>query len=687
MLLRPAACLAAACSARGAAPRRGSSAVAPLTQRPRISSAPQPNQQQQQRACVARAGFDANAAKSLQEAAALDELIDLMLSAKSQQEVRGKRRGRRRGDGRSSGSGGQRAPAAAAAADAPAAVTLLLRTARAALRSSDLALEALVAAAGAGSCAALEAVLGGEELQELAKMRGPRAPAMLAAALADGMRAALASGAAPCFHRLLRAAGEGESGSPAAAARAALAPHMGALFADAAGRGARGALQALLVCLPEHCDALDARALDAARAAGQADAAAEIELLLALRLQAGGGGADGCARDVAAKAAQCAAAPAPAPLCGGGGGGGGSAASSPDVRVVIDQCWGDRAAAPRSSLAAATRCGPACCGGRGASLVSVGSSSAGSDCSCGTAGAGAGAADCSVAMAADCGQQYANRSAGRCADGWPRHPYMQPCAAVTAAPPAAPASPRAPAGGGRAPPPPAAPACGLREALRAAVAADDVARAAALLTELVEAPAARLGGSANRGRGPSAAAAAAAADEGPLDAFILHLVTISAAAGTCDCAHLLASAVGSNDDAELKTAAAEALCIAAAASGRCGLLRLSAAHHRWLRAALAADGGALARRAIRAAVLRGHPHTAVWLARGLADQGLVAPTVEALLSTPPEALRGELSSLDRALAVAGSCCGAEAEAPAAPDAPSLVAAFAEAWAAAECGST
>jgi hypothetical protein len=43
------------------------------------------------RPCITRA-FEGNAAKSLQEAAALDELIDVMLSAKSQQEVgRGRR--------------------------------------------------------------------------------------------------------------------------------------------------------------------------------------------------------------------------------------------------------------------------------------------------------------------------------------------------------------------------------------------------------------------------------------------------------------------------------------------------------------------------------------------------------------------------------------------------------------------
>jgi hypothetical protein len=93
MLLRPAASLAAASPARGAGARRGSSAIAPPTQRPRISIAPRLTQRQQ-RPCVARAGFDENAAKSLQEAAALDELIDVMLSAKSQQEVRGSRRGR-----------------------------------------------------------------------------------------------------------------------------------------------------------------------------------------------------------------------------------------------------------------------------------------------------------------------------------------------------------------------------------------------------------------------------------------------------------------------------------------------------------------------------------------------------------------------------------------------------------------
>ena len=67
--------------------RRAIGPVARPCQLLRISSAPQ-----RQQRLVARS-FDGNAAKSLQEAAALDELIDLMLSAKSQQEVR--RLGRR----------------------------------------------------------------------------------------------------------------------------------------------------------------------------------------------------------------------------------------------------------------------------------------------------------------------------------------------------------------------------------------------------------------------------------------------------------------------------------------------------------------------------------------------------------------------------------------------------------------
>lgn len=59
--------------------------------------------------------FDGDAAKSLQEAAALDELIDVMLAAKSQQEVRprGRRRGARGARGGRAACARARAPRAA----------------------------------------------------------------------------------------------------------------------------------------------------------------------------------------------------------------------------------------------------------------------------------------------------------------------------------------------------------------------------------------------------------------------------------------------------------------------------------------------------------------------------------------------------------------------------------------------
>ncbi|KAI8471928.1 MAG: hypothetical protein J3K34DRAFT_376301 [Monoraphidium minutum] len=73
----------AAAPQRGAG-RRSSRPAAPVQRRLQISSAPW----QPAPLCV-RSFSDGNAAKSLQEAAALDQLIDLMLSAKSQQEVAG----------------------------------------------------------------------------------------------------------------------------------------------------------------------------------------------------------------------------------------------------------------------------------------------------------------------------------------------------------------------------------------------------------------------------------------------------------------------------------------------------------------------------------------------------------------------------------------------------------------------
>lgn len=72
----------AAAPHRGAG-RRGIRPIPPPLQRQQIRSSPW------QPARLTARSFDSNAAKSLQEAAALDELIDMMLSAKSQQEVSG----------------------------------------------------------------------------------------------------------------------------------------------------------------------------------------------------------------------------------------------------------------------------------------------------------------------------------------------------------------------------------------------------------------------------------------------------------------------------------------------------------------------------------------------------------------------------------------------------------------------
>jgi hypothetical protein len=68
----------------------GSRAVRPFgLRRPATAVSPQrlAQQQQQLRSLSIVQSFDGNAGKALKEAAALDELIDVMLEAKSQQEV------------------------------------------------------------------------------------------------------------------------------------------------------------------------------------------------------------------------------------------------------------------------------------------------------------------------------------------------------------------------------------------------------------------------------------------------------------------------------------------------------------------------------------------------------------------------------------------------------------------------
>lgn len=106
---------------------------------------------------------------------------------------------------------------------------------------------------------------------------------MLSEALAAAMRCALASGCDAAFNLMLW--DTERPSSPAASARAALGAHMHSVMCTAARCGARGALQALLVCLPEHTDALDSLVLDAACQAGQAATACDVELLLCIRNQ------------------------------------------------------------------------------------------------------------------------------------------------------------------------------------------------------------------------------------------------------------------------------------------------------------------------------------------------------------------------------------------------------------------
>ncbi|KIY98219.1 hypothetical protein MNEG_9744 [Monoraphidium neglectum] len=538
---------------------------------------------------------------------------------------------------------------------------------------------------------------------------------MLAEAMAEAMRASLASGAGACLNTLLHAADR--AGSPAATARPALAPHMPRVFAEAARRGARGALQALLVCLPEHFEALGPEALEAAAAAGQHGAAADIRLLLSMRA-----GVQEPAVELPAAAAAAAARNAGLEHAASLGAG-----SIPDACVYIDACpspGGVPAAAPYPKEACGTGSG-----GSDGSGSSGGApcSSAGSDCSSASAAGCLARADSAVCDSemADNGrvgggvhghhyqqqqeqqqqqrqrqqQQHVHPHASsggatppqqRVGSAAPVHPYMRrPCSTSSAGESSLSGSP---ANAGPAPPPPqqqpqaprgATPGGGggdarLRASLRRAICCDDVARAALLLTELVDATERPQGAERQQQQ------------QQPLDAFVLDLISAAAAAGACDCAHLLLTAIGGNDDGELKSRAARALCAAAAARGRCALLRAASAHHPWVAAAMAAGGAALGRECLRAAILCAHPHTAVWVARSLpCGRGHAQAAADALLAAPAWQLRGELE----ALAGGGGCCGGggggcglakkrAAAAGAAPDAGALVDAFSRAWAAA-----
>jgi hypothetical protein len=506
--------------------------------------------------------------------------------------------------------------------------------------------------------------------------RGPKAAPTLATALAAALRAALAAGAgaphapvagaAACFHLLLREADRADC--PLAAARPALAPHMEGLFCDAAARGARGALQALLVCLPEHDGALGPAALAAARAAGQAGAAADVELLLALRAGAGTPPADAAAAAAAAPAPAREACHALGAPCGGRARG--SLGSSADVHVIIEAA---HSLGGGSSVGAGSCCAsPAGPGGAPGCALGAGGAGGAACARCGGARAGSASSMSSSSADSECGGDSDGRSSlGAASDGG---------AGAMSSDDDGGCAPDPPPG----PPPPRPPPCRVRAGLREAVAADDVVRAARLLTELVD------GGPGSAEPGPDGGGVDATAQ--PLDAFILDLVTIAAAAGTCDCAHLLMTAIGSNDDEELKGRACRALALAAAAAGRAGLLRVAAAHHGFFAAALAGAGGALAREAARAAALRGHPHTAVWLARrargggGAAGDAAARADIEALARLPAWQLQQEAASLALAAAAAGAPAPPAAKSappPAPPDARALVDAFNAAWAAAE----
>lgn len=553
----------------------------------------------------------------------------------------------------------------ACAADSPACVSLLLKVTTTILRSPDCALEALIAAAGTGRVNALEAVLSSLELRKHMQWRGPKAAPMLAEAMSNAMRCAIACGADTCLNTLLRSVIDPET--PAAAARAELAPHMHAVFCEAARCSARGALQSLLVCLPEHCDALDFTVLEAAQEAGQVAAAADIKMLLAMRAQAVG-------QEEAQMPME------PVPLC-----------ALPDACVFIDStsAGGFCCASPTSTL-----CGmgsPAAPPAPGSSCSSMPSSTSAIIECCSSATSSSAGSDIGAIGdmdATDSGQathvsrhKHHHGKAGGAS--WAQHPYMtRPNSggspkSLTAPMPETPCPPvphRTASGNGTLRPPlvpdsacaaasaPASRECRLRAALRQAVALDNVTRAAQLLTELVDASE-RLEAAPCVTQQPMQA----------LDAFIIDLITEAAAAGACDCAHLLMTAVGSNEDQQLKMLAARALCLPAAATGRCALLRVCTAHHPWLATAMAAGGAALMLECLRAAMLRAHPHTAVWVARQLPAPGLVQAAMEALVSTPAWQLQQEAAAL-----------GFGSKGPAArPDATCLVGVFKRAWASAE----
>ncbi|GBF87985.1 hypothetical protein Rsub_00697 [Raphidocelis subcapitata] len=515
---------------------------------------------------------------------------------------------------------------AACAADAAPCVQLLLRTAAELLRSCDCALAGVAAAAAAGSPAALVAALSSPELSRLAAWRGPRAPAMLADTLAGALRASLAAAAPPasraaCFNSLLAALSD--PSNPAAAARPALAPHARGLLVAAAEAGARGALQALLVALPEHCECLDAAALEAARARGHCDVAADIALLLQLR-------APQHARGVGPEAAAAAAAaagpedmsvvidtPAP-PSLGGASSWGTSSCASPLAPRHPAARKAAAAAAAAAARGAAARGSfssvPSSCGGGGGS--EWGGSSRASSC-CGYDEAGV-VGELDISRPRDCRPPAPAAPASPGADCWSRHPAMCGGAAAAAAkPPAAP----------HAPPPPSPPAgAGVCGTLLRAVRSDDVAAAARLLTRLVE----------EQGALPPLPAGSDSAS--PLEAFILDLLAAAGAAGAGDCAHLLLTAVGGNDDAALKPRAAAALLLAAASAGRGALVQAAAEAHPWVRGELAAPrrganaGSPLACEVAAVALRAGHRGAAAAVAGCLPCGAPVRRAAEALIA-------------------------------------------------------
>lgn len=438
----------------------------------------------------------------------------------------------------------------ACTADEPECVSLLLRTTATVTRMYDCALHSLVAAAAAGSARALAAILDSPELREFFNWRGPKAASLLAQALSDAFRAALsaptpaATGA--CFAALLAALGRPHT-ALGTAARAALGGQMRGVFCAAAAAGARGALQALLVGLPEHCEMLDAGALAAAQRAGQDEIADEIRMLLAMR-----------GPDATTTAAEQ---PAPsisdlrvlmeqqasgASSCGGSAVSGsavatswGSAASAcmfpTTMQMFAKICEGSDAAAAVTTpaqlpVAVCGRGAAAHTGKRAGGSVSSFASSDGGSSDWGSS------RETSSPGCSDDGGFVGEFDLGGASRGIARqpqqphacvHPYMQHHAAAPHAVPHAASGHPGKEGSG-------AFGSGLRGALLRAIQADDVATAAQLLTRLVEAYE-RSGASAAPAPSDHAARCDNDTQQHPaaqpeLEALILELLSASGAA-------------------------------------------------------------------------------------------------------------------------------------------------------------